>query len=246
MERHTLLIRLAGPMQSWGTQSRFDVRDTEREPSKSGVVGLISAALGRDRSEPLDDLASLRMGVRVDREGVVLMDFHTAGGGAMPGMRRYGVAKSNGAPAETVTSRRYYLSDADFLVGLEGGDLLGLQRIEQALRSPAWQIYLGRKAYVPGVPVFLPDGLRKGEGLEGALSAYPWPRLDMNVPPALRRPDRLRVEIECLDGYEVRLDQPGGDSFATRRFLARRVLTDFLSLGDGPDEIPVRDVEEEV
>ena len=32
----TLLMRLAGPMQSWGTQSRFTVRDTGREPSKSG------------------------------------------------------------------------------------------------------------------------------------------------------------------------------------------------------------------
>ncbi len=42
----TLLLRLAGPMQSWGTQSRFTERDTGREPSKSGVVGLLAAAVG--------------------------------------------------------------------------------------------------------------------------------------------------------------------------------------------------------
>ena len=53
----TLLMRLAGPMQSWGTGSRFDERDTQLEPSKSGVVGLLCAALGRDRAEPVDDLA---------------------------------------------------------------------------------------------------------------------------------------------------------------------------------------------
>ena len=82
MGRHTLLIRLAGPMQSWGTQGRFDVRDTEREPSKSGVVGLLCAALGRDRSEPLDDLASLRMGVRVGPGG-------RSAGGLSNGRRRF-------------------------------------------------------------------------------------------------------------------------------------------------------------
>ena len=43
----TLLLRLAGPMQSWGTASKFRERDTGREPSKSGVVGLLAAALGR-------------------------------------------------------------------------------------------------------------------------------------------------------------------------------------------------------
>ena len=245
MSRHTLLIRLAGPMQSWGTQSRFDVRDTEWEPTKSGVVGLLCAALGRDRSEPVDDLASLRMGVRVDREGDLLADFQTAGGGSMPGRRRYGVAKSNGAPARTVISTRHYLSDADFLVGMEGEDLMELQRIDQALRFPVWQIFLGRKSCVPGVPVFVPDGLRRDETLERALRAYPWPRPDTDVPRASRRPDRLRLEIEDPHGYEVRMDQPFGASFATRRFLPRSVLTEFHNLGDGPEDIPVRRDEEE-
>jgi len=75
----TLLLRLAGPMQSWGTQSRFDHRDTGLEPSKSGVVGLLCAALGRPRAADGSDLAALRMGVRVDREGVLKVDYQTAG-----------------------------------------------------------------------------------------------------------------------------------------------------------------------
>ena len=37
----TLLLRLAGPLQSWGTDSKFEVRRTENEPSKSGVIGLV-------------------------------------------------------------------------------------------------------------------------------------------------------------------------------------------------------------
>ena len=41
-----LMLRLAAPMQSWGTDSKFEVRKTNREPTKSGVVGLLAAALG--------------------------------------------------------------------------------------------------------------------------------------------------------------------------------------------------------
>ena len=63
---NVLLLRLVGPMQSWGVQSRFSVRDTGLEPSKSGVIGLICAALGRARSEPVADLAAFKMGVRVE------------------------------------------------------------------------------------------------------------------------------------------------------------------------------------
>ncbi|MCC6313005.1 MAG: type I-E CRISPR-associated protein Cas5/CasD, partial [Thermomicrobiales bacterium] len=74
---HTLLLRLAGPMQAWGTQSRFTERDTGLEPSKSGVIGLLCAALGRERTDPVDDLAALTMAVRVDIEGVVRRDFQT-------------------------------------------------------------------------------------------------------------------------------------------------------------------------
>lgn len=68
----TLLLRLVGPMQSWGTTSRFDQRDTGKEPSKSGVIGLLAAALGIDRENwiDLEPLTLLSMGARHDRPGV--------------------------------------------------------------------------------------------------------------------------------------------------------------------------------
>src|ERR1700680_4262880 len=107
-----LLMRLPGPMQSWGTRSRFSNRDTGLEPSRSGVIGLLCAALGRPRSAPLDDLspARLRMAGRGDREGPTARDYHTA----------QDISKGEGKGAPTVVSERYYLADADFLVGLEG------------------------------------------------------------------------------------------------------------------------------
>lgn len=157
-----LLLACVGPMQSWGTRSRFQERDTEREPTKSGVIGLVCAALGRDRSEPVDDLSALRLGVRVDREGVLRKDFQTA----------QDVIVAGGNGWQNLISNRYYLADAAFLVGLEGGmDLL--QEIHAALARPKWPLFLGRKSYVPSLPPYLKDGLIENADLRQAFAAYP-------------------------------------------------------------------------
>lgn len=168
--RPLVLLRLAGPMQSWGTQSRFSIRDGASEPSKSGVVGLLCAALGRPRSEPVDDLAAVRMGVRVDLPGVARVDYQTAGGTHRVG-ERYGVIKADGSRGETVTSRRHYLADADFLVGLESDDAL-VEQLRDAVEQPRWQLFLGRKSYLPATPVLV--GVRD-DALEEALRVEPWP-----------------------------------------------------------------------
>lgn len=207
-----LLLRLAGPLQAWGVQSRFSVRDTGREPSKSGVVGLLCAALGRGRDQPLEDLAALRMAVRVDQEGRLLRDWHTAG--------LSGYLKASGEIERTnvITSTRYYLTDARFLVGLEGQDADALARLHAALRDPVWPLYLGRKACVPGEPVWLADGLRHGASLEDCLQQYPW-----LGPDHWAAPERLRLVLDDPQGVQVRPDHPL--SFAERRFAPRRVTT---------------------
>lgn len=208
---HTLLLCLSGPLQSWGVQSRFSIRDTGLEPSKSGVVGLLCAALGRPRTAPVDDLAALQMGARVDQEGRLAYDFHTA----------QDVLKASGGIKDTEPSRRYYLSDAAFLVGLESDDLTLLCTLHHALRDPHWPLYLGRKAFVPGEPVWLQDGLKENTGLRDALQSYPWLGRDPR-----RKPDAMRLVLEDDAGSEVRPDQPL--SFAERRFAPRRVTTTFI------------------
>lgn len=206
----TLLIRLCGPMQSWGVQSRFAVRDTGLEPSKSGVIGLICAALGRRREEPLEDLNRLKMGVRVDQEGRLEMDYHTA----------QNILKAGGGIKETDISRRYYLADGRFLVGLEGEVEL-LRQIQAALQRPVWQLYLGRKAFVPSEPVWLEDGLLENASLEQGLRIYPY--FGKKAPA-----DGLRAVIEDEQGWLVRPDVPL--SFAERRFATRRVKVIFLDV----------------
>ena len=113
----TLLLRLAGPMQSWGIDSKVDVRSASAHPSKSGVIGMIAAAMGRSREDPLDDLRSLRFGVRVDQPGTLLRDYHT--------VHHQEIEK------RAYITERYYLEDALFLVGLEGDDGL-LETVDQA------------------------------------------------------------------------------------------------------------------
>lgn len=214
-------------MQAWGTSSRFDIRRTDLEPSKSGVIGLLCAALGRDRVEPVDDLAGLRMGIRVDREGVLRYDYQTA----------QDVLRASGSGTQdTVQSWRWYLADAAFLVGLEGADLDLLSRLHQALRNPRWTLFLGRKAYLPSPPVWLPDGIRD-EPLEEVLAAYE--PLVPDPPEAFRYVLELRPgqQPAAASSWVRRLDQPIAP-YVERRFGERYVWMGTAPRGETP-RVPV-------
>jgi CRISPR system Cascade subunit CasD len=224
----TLLLRLTGPMQSWGTQSRFTIRDTGREPSKSGVLGLVCAALGRPRDAPLDDLVRLKMGVRVDQEGVVKVDYQTAGGAHRQG-EAYGVVRADGSSGDPVPSWRYYLADARFLVGLWGDEAL-LREIHAALAGPVWPIFLGRKSFVPGEPVYLSDGICP-LALEEALHSYrPWPAGQAELRFVLDA-----ESAEATDGREARNDVPLSFVSDNRRFDIRYVVTKSLARPGGTE-----------
>lgn len=173
MTDNTLLLRLTGPMQSWGTSSRFQLRRTDTYPSKSGVLGLVLSAKGIGREESskaLESLVSLLMGVRVDRTGTLDWDYHTAG--AKIGIRSAdGKIKKTASTGEfeTLLSRRQYLYDASFLVALQGdAETIGAC----ALDNPVWAVFLGRKCCVPAEPVLA--GIGAFDSLTTALSSIPW------------------------------------------------------------------------
>ena len=202
-------------MQAWGTRSQFDDRDTEAEPSKSGVLGLCAAALGRDRAEPVDDLAGLRFGVRVDREGVLQRDFQTAQ--VIPGDRR----------GDTAVSQRAYLADAAFWAALDGDSHL-LRSIQSALRNPHWPLSLGRRSYLPSQPVWLNGGVADGPLLQ-VLRTAPSLRRPADRSEGATPPYRYVVERTGVEGDTsrfspaLRRDQPLGP-FAERRYALRDVL----------------------
>jgi CRISPR system Cascade subunit CasD len=206
----TLLLRLAAPLQSWGVASKFDTRDTAREPTKSGVIGLLAAALGRRRTEGLDDLKALRFGVRIDQPGTLLRDFHTA--------------RLNEKDPPFVTTR-YYLADAVFLVGLEGEDYF-LQELAAALKNPVFPLYFGRRSCPPVGQLVL--GLRKQE-LRQALEEEPWQASQWYQAEQKKRLNHVKLTIVCdaqpdeKDAF-LRRDLPVSFDQRHRRYDFRMVI----------------------
>lgn len=154
----TLLLRLAAPMQAWGTDSKFNRRMTGREPSKSGVVGLIAAALGRRRTEDINDLRALCFGVRIDQPGSLVRDYHITRNDMNVWRKKREV--------DAFLSERYYLADAVFPVGLEGDEKFLLE-IDKAIQSPAFPLFLGRRSCSPTGRLSL--GIRK-TGLDQSMT----------------------------------------------------------------------------
>ena len=197
----TLLLRLAAPLQAWGTDSKFEVRRTNREPSKSGVIGLLAAALGLRRDADLSKLSALRFGVRVDRNGEVIKDFHMAK-----------------AEKTSYLTYRYYLSDAIFLVGLESEDRSFLEQIERALRNPCFPLFLGRRSCPPTLPLVL--GIRE-DALETALRGEENQNKDLKS----RRQSHRYIRLDCGEGEQegtVVQDLPISFNPMRREFAYRR------------------------
>jgi CRISPR system Cascade subunit CasD len=230
----TLLLRLVGPMQSWGTTSRFDQRDTGKEPSKSGVIGIIAAAMGIERENwiDLEPLTRLSIGIRHDRPGVPKRDYQTAGCATTDT-----IIQANGKLAKGggIVSQRDYLADASFLVGVECEDRFLLERIYAALKNPVWALALGRKSYVPSEPIWIENSIQDAPLLD-VLEQWPWIS-------AIRKwekqvPEQLLISFESSDGSGVlKMDQPLS-SFAERRFGARFVQSKWIPFPQEAAHVP--------
>lgn len=176
MPKSTLVLKLAAPLQAWGVKSRFRERETNAEPTKSAIIGLISSALGRSRETPIDDLNDgLFYAVRVEQPGVLLRDYQTA--------------RSLDGKGSTRLSTRYYLSDAKFLVALEGDDAL-LDAVEHALTHPHYAPYLGRRSCPANWDLIYG---RRDEPARDALAAEPW-----QATQAIRRREPTTVALPVV------------------------------------------------
>lgn len=168
----TVVLRLAGPLQSYGEQSRYGVRATLPTPTLSALLGLLSAALGYRREivgSGLGErkwLRELKLAVRVDRGGTLLTDYQVVAPRPVHRYRRH-LASASKVSAASVTagaggawmggkvshvSSRQYLADAEFLVFVQGDRL---DKLVTALERPRFQLSLGRKSCVPEYPLVL-------------------------------------------------------------------------------------------
>lgn len=158
----TILLKLAGPLQSWGTNSYFESRKTDRYPSKSAVIGMLAASFGfrRDEDEEITKLNDIDFAVRIDQPGRLLRDYHTAA--------KY---KLNGSFDRTYVTNRYYLEDAVFVVAIGHEDVKLIDRIEEALEEPYFQPFMGRRS-LP-LPADFLLGVTEENPLE-SLRRAPW------------------------------------------------------------------------
>lgn len=199
MTANTLFLRLEGPMQAWGShESKFVIRRTSEAPTKSGVIGMLCAALGVSRFEAaaewLQKLSALRMGVRIDVPGIRWWDYHTVGAGMQ---MRIAEGEGKTKPGAMLT-RREYLCDASFLVALRGEPGI-ICRLGATLEVPRWALYLGRKSCPPARPL-LEHQAGTFPDLLSALTSIPWrPRLKGDQPPQT---------VDCLSDWEPTSAQP--------------------------------------
>lgn len=227
----SLAMCFDAPMQSWGIRSRGVVRDTMMEPTKSGTLGLVAAALGVDREDDvsLAELARLRLAIRVDREGLLEHDYQTT----------QNVPTTAGTGHRTIVSERYYLANALFLVVLEGDGYL-LARISEAVQRPRWRLSFGRRSFVPARPLLPPDAAPVRKTAQQVLESHPW----LEESEALRgraraNPPTLRTVVECPADEkqaEERHDHPISYGRGRRCFAPRAVRVDDLTLT--PNMIP--------
>jgi CRISPR system Cascade subunit CasD len=160
--REFLLFDLWGPLAAWGSTAVGELRPTSHHPTRSALLGLVSAALGLRRGD--DDAhralgRMLRFAIRIDRPADILEDFHTAQGRRPRRMERFATrAGELGVPRhalDTVVSRRSYATDGGYRVASWATEVSpwSLARIAQALDNPVFPLYLGRRSCPPGLPL---------------------------------------------------------------------------------------------
>ncbi|MBQ8904845.1 MAG: type I-E CRISPR-associated protein Cas5/CasD [Ruminococcus sp.] len=195
-----LLLRLAAPLQAWGSSAKFEMRTTQREPTKSGVIGMLAAALGRSRDADLSDLSALRFGIRVEREGRLLRDFHTA--------------HSEDGKAAYVTDR-YYLSDAVFLAAFESEDTAFLETLAHSLENPVYPLFLGRRSCPPALPLLL--GIREKTLMQV-----------LRDEPKLEKNSSMRIVCDAMENGVLMQDVPVSFSPTHRQHGFRMVKEEIL------------------
>lgn len=177
-----LILRLDGPMQAWGAHTFEDFRPSNLFPTRSGLLGLLGACLGIDRSDHvgLEQLAqSVEFTVRADRavvrpdadrpiakSAVKLSDFHTV----------LAARKVDGSANENpVVSRREYLFDAAFTVaiGEKQKASVTLSAVADALLRPCFTPLLGRRSCPITCPLLDGPPIEAGDAKAALANAVP-------------------------------------------------------------------------
>ena len=222
---HYLLFRLYGPMATWGDIAVGEYRPSQAHPSRTAVLGLLAAALGirRDREEELIGLdRSVRLAMRLDIPGELLRDYHTTQV-APAGKKLHYYTRSDETKSDklhTILSQRDYRTDSGASIALQtlDGDTSRLRAWQQALKTPALPLFLGRKS----CPLALPTDpiIVEAENLKVAFDSYPdcLQKLSVLSRHSLPEAEHFRYFWEGEDqGLNPQLTYPRHDRLLSRR-----------------------------
>ena len=169
---NSVFIRLSAPLQSWAADAvSGNFVKTQRYPTQSGLQGLVAGALGCRRGEWPEWIQGMHFTVREDKSPSITNEYQTIGSREDEFDFRRRIATSlqlkgrlttvsslafkPGTQANAI-SRRTLLADGEFLVRITHET--HTEEIDQALASPKFSTYLGKKAFPATFPFYLGVG----------------------------------------------------------------------------------------
>jgi len=157
--RETLLFTLYAPLAALGEVAVGERRVGAARPARSAILGLLAAGLGIERRNEAAHAAledGYGIAVRVEAEGALLQDYHTAQVPPARKGKRWSTRRAELAEPrlETILSLREYRTDVCYTVAVwaAGQPPYPLGALAEALRRPRFTVYFGRKACPLGLP----------------------------------------------------------------------------------------------
>ena len=232
-----LALRLQGPLQAWSSGSQFNRRETDLLPTKSGVLGLLAAAQGRRRGDPIEDLLQLRLGIRVDQAGTLLRDYHTVSDLhdeplLSASVNAKGIQKRTSPKKYTHITERFYLQDACFIAALEGPDGV-IANLAESVNHPAFPLYLGRRSCPPAYPPLVMNGssLVWDLDMKTVFETIPWQGKPTYIGYPQRElvPSALPITFDSPNGVDEVTDVPISFEPARRGMRTRMVSSGWVT-----------------
>lgn len=193
----TLVFQLHAPLSSWGEVAVGEYRPTADYPSQSAIVGLLAAAFGIRREDEAAQIAlnnGYKIAIGVLSQGRLLRDYQTAQVPSRADLKKRPHATRKDELAitkhdlNTILSTRDYRQDAASLVAVQVSKTAPYSLVElaQALKSPKFVLYLGRKSCPPAMPLY--PIIMQTETIKKAFDEYWQPLAQLLVNQKQNRP----------------------------------------------------------
>ena len=153
MKKH-LIFQIYAPLTSWGEPAVGEIRHSNIIPSRSALLGFLAAALGIQRDDDHIEVFNQHYHVAVRpfiSKSSWFSDFHTV---QMPKANkkevfytRFDEIRRNPQDLETLLTKREYYNDVYYQIVITetNGAPYSVKQIQQALLTPVFPLYVGRK-----------------------------------------------------------------------------------------------------